>query len=119
MKVLKKKHKRYFQGSASDLELIADCGHIYLEANEQITFVSANGKEYDFCAKSWGFYATPSINKRLRDQGYKTALVRNVEGKLFIMVVMQEAFQEFDAYIKQESCQIVEWLDQRKLTDSL
>lgn len=70
----------------NDGEPIADHGKIFLEADEQITFVTKEGEEYDFVAKDWGFYATPSINKRITDEGFQTALVRNSGGKYYVMV---------------------------------
>ncbi|HID28861.1 MAG TPA: hypothetical protein EYP19_02520, partial [Desulfobacterales bacterium] len=76
-------------GIKQDIEM-HDCGRMYLHPDEQITFVTPSGKEHDFAAKSWGFYATPSINSRLKDQGFKTALVRNRSGRLYVMVVEKE-----------------------------
>ena len=92
---------------------ISDCGKIYLENDEQITFVTSSGKEHDFAAKSWGFYATPSVNGRLVNQGFKTALVKNVKNQFYIMVVDPEQMQEFEAYLIAENNYVVEWLDER------
>ena len=97
----------------NDGEPIADHGKIFLEADEQITFVTKEGEEYDFAAKDWGFYATPSINKRLTDEGFRTALVRNSGGKYYVMVVRVQSLGQFDGYLKRESCDIIEWLDER------
>ena len=49
---------------------ISDMGDIFLEPNEQITFVTENGDRHDFCRKNWGFYATPSINSRLINENF-------------------------------------------------
>ncbi len=92
---------------------ISDCGRLYLERDEQVTFVTPAGKEHDFVAKSWGFYATPSINGRLADQGFKTALVKNSFGKYYIMVVDLDKMAEFNAYLEIERHEIAEWLDER------
>jgi hypothetical protein len=35
-----------------------------------------DGKEYDVAKKDWGFYATPSMNGRLKKFGFKTAIVK-------------------------------------------
>lgn len=92
---------------------ITDCGRVYLEPDEQVTFVSEAGREYDFVAKSWGFYATPSINGRLREQGFKTALVRNAAGRLYIMVVDKTHLNDFEAYCRTEQQKVEAWLDER------
>ena len=92
---------------------IADTGNVFLQPDEQVSFVTRSGKEHDFVAKSWGFYATPSVNGRLKDQGFKTALVKNSFGKYYIMVVELEHLQKFDDYLRQEKNVVVEWLDER------
>lgn len=92
---------------------ISDCGNILLQADEQVTFVTPSGKEHDVAAKEWGFYATPSVNGRLQDQGFKTALVRNAQGRHYVMVVEVEKLEQFQGYLEADDQQIVEWLDER------
>jgi hypothetical protein len=93
---------------------IKDCGRVFLAADEQVTFVTPSGKEHDFAAKSWGFYSTPSTNARLKEQGFKTALVRNTRtGRWFVMAVEKEKRADFEAYIASEDCRVEEWLDER------
>lgn len=92
---------------------ISDCGRVELGADEQVTFVTPSGKEYDVAAKSWGFYATPSINKRLREQGFKTALVKNSRGRFYVMLVDPDRMAEFEAYLQEEKQAVEEWLDER------
>ena len=92
---------------------ISDCGKIRLEPNEQVTFVTEDGKEYDVARKSWGFYATPSVNGRLVEQGFKTALVKNSKGRLYVMLVNPARQSEFEAYLNGEKQKIEEWLDER------
>ncbi len=104
---------RVFQVGLDQQISISDCGRIYLEPDEQVTFVTQAGKEHDFVAKNWGFYATPSINGRLADQGFKTALVKNSFGKYYIMVVDPDKMADFKAYLKIERHEIAEWLDER------
>ena len=55
-----------------------------------ISFCTDDGSEYDVVAKEWGFYATPSINARLIDQGFKTALVKNTKNRFYIMLVKKK-----------------------------
>lgn len=114
MKFEEKRPPRDFRvGKKSDIQM-RDCGRVFLAADEQVTFVTPSGKEHDFAAKSWGFYSTPSVNARLRDQGFKTALVRNDRtGRWFVMTVEKERRAEFEAYVAGEDCRVEEWLDER------
>ena len=105
--------RKYRCGIGGAVE-ISDCGRVQLEPNEQITFVAASGKEHDFTAKSWGFYATPSVNARLAEQGFKTALVRNHQGRFYVMVVEREKMTEFLDYLRRERNEVEEWLDERE-----
>jgi hypothetical protein len=92
---------------------ISHCADVELASDEQVTFVTPTGKEHDFVAKSWGFYATPSVNGRLLDQGFKTALSRNAAGRYYVNVVDMDAIGDFLAYVAAEQSEIVEWLDER------
>jgi|GEM_PF-288153 len=115
MRIELKKTPRKFQVGQDKQITISDCGNIYLDPDEQVTFMTPTGKEYDFAAKSWGFYATPSVNSRLVNQGFKTALVKNSIGQCYIMVVDPIHMDEFKKYIREEKNEVVEWLDERKL----
>ncbi len=106
--------RRVFRVGLSKQIDIFDCGRVYLEPDEQVTFVTPAGMEHDFVAKNWGFYATPSINGRLADQGFKTALVKNSFGKYYIMVVDPAQMADFDTYLEIERHEITEWLDERE-----
>lgn len=113
MKINKKEPPRKFVVGESDQTEISDCGQIFLESDEQVSFVTASGKEHDFAAKSWGFYATPSVNARLVNEGFKTALVKNSQGRFYIMVVDKDCLSDFKAYLTTEKNEVVEWLDER------
>lgn len=78
--------------------LIKHTADITLESNELVTFKN-NNFEYDVCKKEWGFYATPSIDKRLISTGYKTYLVSNRNNNRFIMLVEQGKETEFQEYL--------------------
>ena len=58
-----------------------------------------------------GYYATPSINGRLRDHGLRAALVRNPAGKLYLMLVQGGREAEFQEYLRQDRQQVICWLD--------
>lgn len=109
---VKEPPRTYRVGASGEIE-ISDCGRIYLEPDEQVTFVTPAGREHDFAAKSWGFYATPSVNGRLVTQGFKTALVRNSAGRYYVMVVDSANVAEFEAYLRNEASVVEEWLDER------
>ena len=74
MRFLKKKKPRIFLVSKKNKIFLKDVGKIFLNDNEHLTFVTKNKKNYDICKKNWGFYATPSVNYRLKKEGFNTAL---------------------------------------------
>ena len=90
---------------------IRDCGRITLEPDEQVTFVTESGAEYDVARKSWGFYATPSLNGRLAESGLRAVLVKNPGAKFYIMLVEQGEEDGFAGYLSREGHEVVSWLD--------
>ena len=86
---------------------------INLDPDEQITFITENGNEYDVARKCWGFYATPSINGRLKTFGFKTALTQNSFGKNYVMLVEKTKITEFYRYLEEDKLRLIEWLDER------
>ncbi len=108
-KILKK--PRIF--SVNEIE-IRDFGKIKLEKNELISFVTKSGKEFDFTAKEWGFYLTPSINGRLKKEGFKVAIVKNKFGKIFIMAVEKNMMNSFNKYCIDQDEKVIQWLDKFK-----
>ena len=91
---------------------ISDCGKMRLEADELITFDTESGAEYDVVRKDWGFYATPSMNGRLKNYGFKSALVKNKFGFIYVMLVEEGKTDEFQAYLEVEEQKVVQWLDE-------
>jgi hypothetical protein len=92
---------------------IKDFGKIILEQGEMISFQTNSGKEFDFTAKEWGFYATPSLNSRLKNEGFKVALVVNEMNQVYIMAVEKEKIDLFKSYLKKnQDNRIICWLDQ-------
>lgn len=111
------KPPRVFPVGISGVEL-KDCGDLHLEPDEQVTLRTSRGSEYDVCRKSWGFYATPSINGRLRDHGFKSALVRNRgNGGVFLMLVEDGMMDDFQAYLSAEQLEVLSWLDEEHSKD--
>jgi len=89
---------------------ISHCANIFLNPDEQVTFTTDSGKEYDVMKKSWGFFATPSINNRLKNFGYKTALIKDSTGKMFICLVEEDKVEEFHQYLELDKGKIQCWL---------
>lgn len=117
MQVDKKETPRKFAvGENSDI-VISHVADVTLNLNEQVTFHTSDGSEYDFVKKDWGFYATPSINRRLKSFGFRTALVQNKNGHVYIFVVEQGKDEQFDSYCKTENQTILMWLDRINCDD--
>lgn len=99
---------RTFRAGSVELK---DCGAIDLEPQEQVTFVTPGGGEYDVARATWGFYATPSVNGRLPRFGLRTALARNDEAKYFVLIVERGREEDFHRYCERERISVVAWLD--------
>lgn len=120
MKIDIKDPPRAFQvGNAVKFEM-RDCAQIALEPDEQVTFVTPGGGELDVARKDWGFYATPSLNGRLPQFGLRAVLIRNrLTQRYFVLLVERGREASFDAYLVQESCEVVTWLDTSEALDGL
>lgn len=87
------------------------CADVRLCPDEMVTFVSPDGHEYDVVRKAWGYYATPSIDERLRVNGFRVALVHNsVSGRLYIVLVEEAQIAEWEQYSRLENLKVVSWL---------
>jgi len=111
MKKYFKEIPRSFKVGNNDIT-IKDCGDLYLEPDEQITFITESDQRYDLARKDWGFYATPSVNGRLKNEGFKCALVKNEFKKVYVMIVEESKLAEFNKYCKTENQDIIKWLDE-------
>ena len=89
MKILKRTNPRIFKTGFDNKIIIKDFGKIYLKSHEQITFMDRNN-EYDFCKKDWGYYSTPSINGRLKNNKFQVYVVKNIHGKIYLMTVKND-----------------------------
>ena len=107
--------RKFKVGKPENNIVVSDFGDLHLSYDEQITIVSDNGKRHDFACKDWGFYSTPSINGRLKNEGFKTALVENQKGQIYVMSVDKDKLDLFEKYCKDENQTVLEWLDERKL----
>jgi len=92
---------------------IKDWGKVRLDPGEMVSFVTASGKECDFTAKDWGFYLGPSLNSRLKKEGFKTALTLNENGQLYVLAVDPEKMDLFKKYLTtNQDIKVLTWLDE-------
>lgn len=98
---------------------IRDCGRMHLAPDEQITFSTEDGKEYDVTRKEWGFYATPSLNGRLAGFKLRAVLVKNRVDRYFVLLVEQGKEDAFNRYVAGEPLKIVAWLDTTEALENL
>jgi hypothetical protein len=103
---------RQFEVSGAGVKLLlSDCARIGLEADEQVTFTTSAGGEFDVTRKDWGFYATPSTNGRLKSFGLRAALVLSSYGRLFVVLVESGKENGFFDYVQTDQQRFLTWLD--------
>ena len=111
MRIDRKDPPREFAVGVDGGITIRDCGSLRLEPDEQVTFVDPHGGSHDVARKSWGYYATASLNGRLAAHGLRGALTANEAGKLYVVLVNEGKEDEFERYLADERQQLVCWLD--------
>lgn len=102
---------RTYEAGFEHKTTISDCGRVELLPDEQVTFTTPDGGEYDLTRKDWGFYATPSTNGRLASFGLRTVLTRNRQNRCFVLLVERGKEELLHAYLQQEQMDILCWLD--------
>ena len=90
-----------------------------LGADEQVTFVTESGAEYDVVRKAWGFYATPSLNKRLVQFGLRAALVKSPDGRFYVMLVERGKEPLFAQQLASEEQRVMCWMDSPEALETL
>lgn len=111
MKFEPKTPPREFEVGFDVKGVIRDCGTLRLAPDEQVTFVTDEGGEYDLTRKEWGFYATPSMNRRLAGFNLRAVLVKNRVDRFFVLLVERGKEDAFDRYVRTEPLKIIAWLD--------
>lgn len=111
MKLKEKNPPREFETGFQYKRTIKDCGSVEMKENEQLTFVTESGAEYDVTRKDFGFYATPSLNGRLKRFNLRAVLVRNRLDQFFILLVERGKEDLFHKYIQEEELRVVHWMD--------
>jgi hypothetical protein len=103
---------RRFEVSGAGVKLmLSDCARVALQPDEQVTFTTEAGGEFDVARKDWGFYATPSTNARLKSFGLRAALVISVYQKLFVVLVESGKEDAFFSYVEADKQRFLTWLD--------
>lgn len=120
MRVDRRDPARTFRvGKDRSIEIV-HVADVQLEPDEQVTFTSAGGTEFDVVRKRWGYYATPSLNGRLIEHGLRAVLVRDPgTGRAYLLLVEREREEEFEHYRQWDGLEIVCWLDTDEAVDSL
>lgn len=111
MKFVENSPPRVYEAGFDRKVIIKDCGRMELEPDEQVTFITESGCEYDVTRKEWGFYATPSLNGRLQQFNLSAVLVKNRMNRYFVMLVEKDKEVLFETYVRQEPLKIVCWMD--------
>ena len=112
MEILTFTRPRRFSVGIAAVEL-SHVANIALQPDEMITLISAGDREYDLTAKEWGYYATPSVGKRLREFGMRAALMRNVDTRqVFVVLVFDDHIEDWHDYMQVEHQELVMWLDE-------
>ena len=109
--IFKKKIRKFKPSKYSDI-IIKDCGKVILNDDEQVTFSDRykKNKNYDVTKKDWGYYATPSINSRLKKNNFISYIVINKSTNFFyIMLVHKNKMKLFLKYLKEEKLKIIPW----------
>lgn len=120
MKIKEKIPPRNFLVGTNKKFYMKDCGDVLLNDDEQLTFKTEDGTEYDFAKKDWGYYASPSLNGRLINFNLRSCLIRNTKtNRYFILVVQKNHEDNFKKYLKQESCEVIVWMDSTKNLDKI
>ena len=101
MRLIKKKIPRKFLVGYKKKIILKDCGQVHLNNNEQLTFLK-NRSEFDVVKKNWGYYATPSVNKRLKNFNFRTFITQNFSKSIYIMIVHKEKIKEFKEYLRHD-----------------
>ena len=111
MKLRLRQQARRFRVGIQDQIEISDQGEIELEPDEQVTFTADSGSEYDVTRKSWGYYATPSLNTRLPEHGLRPALISSSRDRYFIVLVETDSQIDFLKYLDSDNLDLLCWMD--------
>lgn len=111
---IKKINRKFKVGKKNDI-ILTDVGSIFLKNDDLVTFKDGK-KELDIAKKNWGYYGTPTLNKRLTNFGYMAALTRHkVFDTYAVLIVDIKKKKTFLKYLKKEDMQLICWLNIKNL----
>ena len=108
MKIVKK-NRKFKVGFKKSYLTITHAADVKLKNDELINF-KFEKYNYNLVKKNWGFYATPSLNRRLKKEGFKSALIENLFSDTYIILVHKLKMNKFKKYCKDHKQKIVKWL---------
>ena len=82
--------------------ILKDLGKIYLNNNEHSTFIK---KVNTMKLKDWGYYATPSVNKRLKILNFEHLSLK-IHLNQFILIVHKEKIKNFRKYLRADKLKL-------------
>lgn len=88
--------------------------NLNLYKNEQITLKFLQS-EYDIARKSWGYYVTPSLQKRCKFNNLHGAIIFNTRNKQtnFVLVNNKKKFF-FKNYLDNNGYKVISWVNNDK-----
>ena len=110
MKMIEKNPPREFEVGFEYKRIIKDCGTVEMNTDEQVTFTTKSGGEYDVTRKDWGFYMGSSLNGRLFSFKLHPVLVKNRLNRFFMLLVETGFEESFQKYLEEEQLSIVSWM---------
>jgi hypothetical protein len=120
MKLVECNPPRTFRVGPGAKIVLSDTGTVFLEVDEQVTFKTSAGTEFDVVRKNFGYYATPSVNKRLVDFNFRTVLVRHRTSRRAYVLLVERGWEEtFYDYCKWDNLRVVCWLSDNESLDRI
>ncbi len=110
MKFEPKTPPREFEVGYDVKGIIRDCGSMRLAPDEQVTFLTEAGGEYDLTRKEWGL--CHAVAERPAG-GLQSSCGPGQEprGPVFVLLVERGQEEAFDHYVRSEPLKIITWLD--------
>ena len=96
---------------------VSHVGDVELGLDEQVTFLTDAGTEFDVVRKSWGYYPMPSLNGRLPEHGLCAVLAiglpreSHASRRMYLLLVERGRERDFEEYAESEGMRVVCWLD--------
>ena len=86
-------------------------GDVELDCGEFLSVSAGGGGGCDIAGAEWGLYLGPSLNDRLMRMGYRAALVRTYDNKIFLQAVAENKIELFNNYLHEQNMEVVQWID--------